>query len=325
MTEFKKAIYNDDKYYINKNQFFLFDEGYVKKKLSQLPFPMIIMDTEFFNKSHNTSKIPTALYDEKTPDLIYTLSFSIVKSYKELLKRNNENSITTYSIKKRMTDKDFDFQKEMNKILTKFFNLAIKQKINCLVFGGKANDEKILNRWINQHKAILNNKVSKLFIKNKDDDSIKINAFDIYPILEHGISVNNAIDHEKKYDEKDNLKKGLIGENTVQIPSLKRFFDYIKLFPNIESLKEDDQIYRLCVDVLKLFTLNLQDQNKFRKYNNSLKKAIKHCKNDVTKLLYLVLFLYCFAYLDQANNPFVKQKSKNLMGKNSKIEIKKGS
>jgi len=321
MTEFKKATYQEDKYYINKNQFFLFDKPYVKKQLAKLPFPMIIMDTEFFNKSHNTSKIPVTLYDEETPDLIYTLSFSIVKSYKDLLKRNNENSITTYSIKKRMTDKNFDFKKAMNKVLTKFFDLTIKQKINCLVFGGKANDEKILNRWINQNKAILNNKVSKLFIK--DNDSIKINAFDIYPILEHGISVNNAIDHEKKYDEKDNLKKGLIGENTVQIPSLKRFFDYIKLFPNIESLKENDQIYRLCVDVLKLFTLNLTDPKKYRIYNNSLKKAITHCKNDVIKLLYLILFLYCFAYLEETSNPFVKQKNNDLKGKNSNFEIKK--
>jgi hypothetical protein len=143
--EFKKVKYVDEKFFLNKDQYFIFEKEKVKKSLSEIAFPIIMMDTEFFNKSHDVKNIKPSLYDQETPNLIYNLSFSIANSYRDLLNRNNEKSITVLTVKKRFEDKNFDFKKQMDKMLTRFFNLAIKRKVKTLIFAGKSNDELILN------------------------------------------------------------------------------------------------------------------------------------------------------------------------------------
>jgi hypothetical protein len=124
-------------------------------------------------------------------------------------------------------------------------------------------------------------------------------------VLKDGFSVSNTLQGNIQYDADNNLKNGSIGENTKQIPGLRRFYEYVTLFPNIEQLDEEDNIYDLCVDVLRLFSLPYKKNKSANQDQHSLKLAIRHCRNDVVKLLYLIYFLHCFGNLDDQSNPFV--------------------
>jgi len=303
--EFKKVCFREGKYYLNEEQFFMVDREKIKKEMGEWSFPMLIMDTEFFNKSHDKFKIRPSAYTRKNPDIIYTLSFSIAQSYKDLLDRNNDRSVTSYSIHRRNSDKNFDAQKQMDKLLTKFFNMAFHKNIKSLVFAGKANDQIILNNWINQHTTVLNNKVTELFTKDPTTKKWAVKALDAYDVLKDGFSVSNTLQGNLQYDADNNLKNGSIGENTKQIPGLRRFYEYVTLFPNIEQLDEEDNIYDLCVDVLRLFSLPYKKNKMINQDQHSLKLAIRHCRNDVVKLLYLIYFLHCFGNMDDKSNPFV--------------------
>jgi len=133
-----------------------------------------------------------------------------------------------------------------------------------------------------------------------------VKALDAYDVLKDGFSVSNTLQGNVQYDADNNLKNGAIGENTKQIPGLRRFYEYVTLFPNIDQLDEEDNIYDLCVDVLRLFSLPYKT-NKFANHDqHSLKLAVRHCRNDVVKLLYLIYFFHCFGNLDDKSNPFVE-------------------
>gem|GEM_PF-823463 len=143
-TDFKQE---GDHYKLNKYQKFYVDQNLVKKHLLKIiKFPVVIMDTEFFNRSHDKGNFDHQLYSEAEPSLIYTLSFSFAQSYMDLLQRKNKKTISTLYVRRRYEQKHFDFKKTMDKMLTSFVNTCLTKEIKTLVFAGQSNDVRILER-----------------------------------------------------------------------------------------------------------------------------------------------------------------------------------
>ncbi|ATG97407.1 hypothetical protein CP520_01370 [Mesoplasma lactucae ATCC 49193] len=297
--------FEDGKYVLNKYQSFYVDEDAVEQDLlREIKFPVLIMDTEFFNRSHDPKPNDSGkkLYSDDEPSMIYTLCYSIANSYMDLANRKNKKSISTLYVRRKMNKADFNFKKEMDRMLTTFVNICIAKNIRTLVFAGESNDVKILTNWINNHSNLLNNKKQELFTRNKQTRQLEINTFDIYKTLEKGFSFSDFTTEGEEFYNPKNLKKGIMGENTIQIPSLKLFFDYFKEYYK-DKFEEKNGIYELCKDALTFYsTDSFASEKQFQEGIEVIREVRKHCRNDVLKLLYLINFMYVFGVLsnDQA-------------------------
>lgn len=292
-TDFKQE---GDHYKLNKYQKFYVDQNLVKEHLLKIiKFPVVIMDTEFFNRSHDKGNFDNQLYSEAEPSLIYTLSFSFAQSYMDLLQRKNKKTISTLYVRRRYEQKHFDFKKAMDKMLTSFVNTCLTKEIKTLVFAGQSNDVRILERWINQHPTLLNNKTTELFFRAKTTQKIEINTFDIYKTLENGFSFTNFNQTGTEFYNQKNLKPGKMGEKTVQLPGLAKFFDYFASYYQGNFLTEKTNIYQLCISALEFYTTpEFTDVEQFNSYNEKIREVRRHCQNDVLKLLYLINFIYVY-------------------------------
>lgn len=292
-TDFKQE---GDHYKLNKYQKFYVDQKLVKEHLLKIiKFPVVVMDTEFFNRSHDKGNFDTQLYNEAEPSLIYTLSFSFAQSYMDLLQRKNKKAISTLYVRRRYEQKHFNFKKTMDKMLTSFVNTCLTKEIKTLVFAGQSNDVRILERWINQHPTLLNNKTTELFFRSKATQKIEINTFDIYKTLENGFSFTNFNQTGIEFYNQKNLKPGKMGEKTVQLPGLAKFFDYFDSYYQGNFLAEKTNIYQLCISALEFYTIpKFADVEQFNSYNEKIREVRRHCQNDVLKLLYLINFIYVY-------------------------------
>ncbi|ADR24405.1 conserved domain protein [Mycoplasma leachii PG50] len=83
---FNKIIVENEKYYLNKYQYFYINKKEITKILKQISWPAIIVDTEFFNKSHNKEELQPTLYNDNEKDCKFGLYFTILICKK--LRRN---------------------------------------------------------------------------------------------------------------------------------------------------------------------------------------------------------------------------------------------
>lgn len=309
--KYKVIKKQEDRYYLNEYQFFYVDKNEMKARMSEIQFPAIVMDTEFFNRSHesydyNEKNFPR-LYDEEQKDLVYVLQYSFAQNFKEIHNRQNSKAIKSMTIKRNFKDPEYSFESQYDSTVKSFINMCINKNIKTLVFAGKENDARILKAWINKNKVLLNNKRSDLFIMNHKTKEYDVNAFDIYNVLNQNMSFSNFDKNGKQFYEPKNLKPGKKGENTLALPSLKKFFDYMQaIYPNTQFEEEDD-IYNLCVSALRFFSYKDANFKDYLKLNKDVKKAKTHCYNDVLKLLYLIDFLYVFMFYDDAENKYIKK------------------
>jgi len=91
------------------------------------------------------------------------------------------------------------------------------------------------------------------------------------------------------------LKPGKMGEKTVQLPGLAKFFDYFDSYYQGNFLAEKTNIYQLCISALEFYTIpKFADVEQFNSYNEKIREVRRHCQNDVLKLLYLINFIYVY-------------------------------
>ncbi|WP_041361964.1 hypothetical protein [Mycoplasma mycoides] len=303
---FNKIIVENEKYYLNKYQYFYINKKEITKILNQINWPAIIVDTEFFNKSHNKEEIQPTLYNDTQKDLVYILQYSFAKNLEEIYNRINRKAIKSLAIKRNYNDKTYDFFKQYNLLKKSFINMCINKKIKTIIFAGQSNDKKIIESWVNENKNLLKNKKSDLFILDKTTNEYKINSLDIYQVLNHLSFVNLDNQNQQFYNPK-NIQKGWIGENTITIPSLRKFIDYAKDIFNDSNLNDTEDIYLSCCNALKLFSLDKINIDEFEVLNKSVKLAKTHCFNDVLKILYLIDFIYAFSKFKNTNNKYIKK------------------
>lgn len=134
-----------------------------------------------------------------------------------------------------------------------------------------------------------------MFIRSKVTKEIEINTFDVYKTLEDGFSFSDYDKNGDEFYERKNLKKGKMGENTVQLPSLTKFFDYFADLYQGVFLEEKTNIYELCISALKFYTIDqFENREEFNNFNEKIKEVRRHCQNDVLKLLNLINFMYLY-------------------------------
>ncbi|WP_211246845.1 hypothetical protein [Mesoplasma photuris] len=300
----------EDKYYVNKHQYFLIDKKEIKSKMSKIAFPAIIMDTEFFNRSHDHNEMNKQLYSEEDHDIVYVLQYSFAQNFREIYTRNNRKSIKSMTMRRNYNDNHYNFMKQYDMTIKSFINMCINKGIKTLVFAGDANDAKILKTWINRNKQLLNNKKSELFILNEETHEYDVNTYDIYDVLNRNMSFSNFDKNGKQFYDPKNLKPGRMGENTLSLPSLKKFFDYMRTLSKNENFKEDEDIYKLCISALKFYSYDVATLEQHNAWNKDVKMAKVHCYNDVLKLLYLIDFLYAFMFFSDDKNKYIKNEKK---------------
>ncbi|PPE04543.1 hypothetical protein EELLY_v1c02230 [Entomoplasma ellychniae] len=286
---YKDLKIDGQKVILNNKQSIFFDTNSIQKNISEIKFPVLIVDTEFFNRSHDWEKTEPHLYDEQNKDQVYLINYSFAKSFKEIEIRNNFKSINNLSIKRKPNDLNYDFKKQHDSMFASFMSMCFNKNIKTVIFAGQDNDKKILENWINSHKSLFHNRKSDLFILNKETNTYKLNSFDIYDLLEQTLSFTNFDSEGNKFYNENNLKNGQ-KEQTIALRSLKKFFNYTrKLHTNVDFEEED--ITFLCTKALKFYSLKELDEKQHAYLSKFIKDVKKHCYNDVLKILLLIKFI----------------------------------
>ncbi|ATZ18032.1 hypothetical protein [Mesoplasma melaleucae] len=286
--KYKNLEIQDNKIKLNKHQSIYFNFEGLKNKLKEIKFPVIILDTEFFNRSHDFEKIEPKLYSENEKDIVYLMNYSFAKSFNEVQTRNNHKSINSLSIRRKVNDEKYNFKNQYQSMIKSFINMCVNKNIRTIIFAGQDNDKNIIEQWINTYKVLFKNKKTDLFIFNKETKAYDLNSFDIYDALEQNLSFTNYAKDGSKFYNEQNLKKGDI-HDSIKIRSLKKFFDYTEDLHSKYNFVEDN-IKFLCSRALKLFSLPEVSQAEHYRLSNSLKEARKHCYDDVLKILVLIKF-----------------------------------
>ncbi|ASZ09115.1 hypothetical protein CK556_01935 [Mesoplasma chauliocola] len=286
--KYKNLDIKENSIKFNKYQSIFFNFEGLQNKLTKIKFPVIILDTEFFNRSHDFDNIEPKLYSESEKDIVYLMNYSFAKSFNEVQTRNNHKSINSLSIRRKVNDDKYNFKNQYQSMIKSFINMCLNKNIRTIIFAGQDNDKKIIEQWINTYKALFKNKKTDLFLYNKETRLYTLNSFDIYDALEQNLSFTNYDKNGEKFYNEQNLKKGDI-EDSIKIRSLKKFFDYTDDLHSKYNFKEDNITY-LCSRALKLFSLTEISQGEHDKLSKSLKEARKHCYDDVLKILVLIKF-----------------------------------
>ncbi|PPE05170.1 hypothetical protein [Williamsoniiplasma lucivorax] len=295
---------NEDEFKINEHQGFFVDKPELSKHLKSIKFPVVILDTEFFNRSHDKTEMTNPLYNETNKSLVYIIQYSFARNLKEISLRNNHRAIKSMTIKRKYNDPTYNFYNQYQYMVKSFLNMLIAKNIKTIILAGSSNDKNILKVWINENKALLNNRKSDLFIQDPTTGVYTVNTIDVYDILGGAMSFINKKDNGEIFYDPNNLKKGTMGVETIQLPSLKKFFEYFDEVFNSSKMEDDEDIYGLSMSALNFLSLPNLKYPDFIRWNKDFKKAKIHCYNDVLKTLYLIDFWYEFCYSKQ--NKYLK-------------------
>ncbi len=311
---------DDGSFLLNKHQSFWFDKTVARKLLENIQFPIIVLDTEFFNHSHDNGEISEKLYNENDKDLVYVIQYSFAKSLKEISHRDNKKAIKSITIKRAHNDTDYDFHKQYKKMITSFLNMCRNKEIRTIVCAGATNDIKIINKWINDNKHFFTRKTLNLAFYNKEKGELNANYFDIYDILENSMSFTNTNKDGESFWNANYLPIGKQGHDSIALTSSKKFFDWFALISENTLKQENEDIYSMCCSAYNFYSYPVNKKMSFEQYqelNKIIKKVIDHCYNDVLKVLFFLAFVYEFTYLPLSKNSYIK-KSDMLSNTNKK-------
>ncbi|AHI52878.1 hypothetical protein [Spiroplasma culicicola] len=302
----------DNGYFLlNEFQNFRFDKNTAKKLLDNIQFPIIVLDTEFFNYSHDNGDFETKLYSEEQKDLVYVIQYSFAKSLKEIANRDNKKAIKSITIRRAYNDNGYNFHAQYKKMITSFLNMCRNKEIKTIVCAGASNDIKIINQWINENKNLFSRKTLNIAFYNKEKKELNANYFDIYDVLENSFSFSNTNKDGSEFYNAKNLPSGKQSQEMIALTSSKKFFDWFDSIDNNKNWKnEDEDIRSLCKTAYTFFAAPKTHKMSFEEYkvmNKAIKKVIDHCYNDVLKVLVFLEFVYEFIALPYNKNSYIKK------------------
>ncbi|AGR41146.1 hypothetical protein [Spiroplasma taiwanense] len=303
-------IIDDGFFLLNERQNFRFDKNIAKQLLENIQFPIIVLDTEFFNHSHDIGEFDTKLYDEKNKDLVYVIQYSFAKSLKEISNRDNKKAIKSITIKRGYRDYSYDFHSQYSKMIKSFLNMCRNKEIRTIVCAGASNDVKIINQWINDNKSLFTRKQLNMAFYNKEKKELNANYFDIYQILENSFSFSNTRKNGLEFWNKNNLPVGKQNDEMISLTSTKKFFDWFEEINSDIFKAEKEEIYSMCCSAYSFFSRPKKMDMSFEQYklmNKNIKKVIDHCYNDVLKVLIFLTFIYEFTYQPYNKNSYIQK------------------
>ncbi|WP_339031006.1 hypothetical protein [Spiroplasma endosymbiont of Cantharis nigra] len=303
-------IIDEGFFLLNENQNFRFDREGSKKILENIQFPIIVLDTEFFNHSHDNGENEKKLYDDNNKDLVYVIQYSFAKSLKEISNRDNKKAIKSITIKRNFNDKAYDFFDQYSKMIISFLNMCRNKEIRTIVCAGASNDVKIINKWINDNKRLFARKTLKMAFYNKDSKELNANYFDIYDILENTFSFSNTNKLGEEFWKRENLPAGKQSDEMIALTGTKKFFDWFEDINQNIFKDEKDDIYTMCCSAYSFFSRSVNrkmEYEEFKAMNKNIKRVIDHCYNDVLKVLEFLSFVYEFTQVPYAKNTYIKK------------------
>ncbi|WP_338971114.1 hypothetical protein [Spiroplasma endosymbiont of Panorpa germanica] len=293
-------------FYLNNHQFFKIDRPKLNSYLNQIKFPAIVIDTEFFNHSHDRNDPNNEkLYNENRKDVVVVFQYSFISNLKEITTRDNTKAIQSVSLKRGYNDSRYDFEAQYEKMVKSFLSNCIKKRIRTMIVAGGTNDNKIIQDWAAKYHTLFKNKKIDLFNFSTKSPLPDINSFDIYKPLEEALAFSNFNNKGSEFHVQKYLKPGWCGEDMISIPGLKKFFDYFEDINNHDFHEEKD-VYQLSCKALEFYSYKKISLEKYKSLNNDIKQIRKHCYNDVLKLLLLIDFLYSFSFLPYKDNKYIK-------------------
>lgn len=297
-------------FYLNQYQWFALDDKRLKQNLNKLKFPIMILDLEFFNQSHDLNKIEPKLYgdDPNNKSVVYILSYAIITSLKELTVVSYEKEIKELRIRRRLNDDQYNFKIQYDRMIKSFFNIILKNDVETILVAGKSNDKAILEQWVNEYRFLFKNKKVKVLETDKKQQC-KLKIQDVYDTLSSCMAFSNYKSDGSAFYNSNYLKKGFIKNDTIQIPSLKKFFKYMNGLYDDISFEDNDNICLLCASALEFFSSKQIEVARYHKLNQDVLKSLKHCQNDVYKILEILNFWYYFSLINQQKNKYLKQES----------------
>ncbi|QGS51923.1 hypothetical protein [Spiroplasma tabanidicola] len=310
MKKWSINIIEDGYFLVNEYQNFRFDKHIARTMLEKIQFPIIILDTEFFNHSHDEGEYEDKLYSEDQKDVVYVIQYSFAKSLKEIAYRDNTKSIKSIYIKRGHNDKTYNFQEQYSKMVTSFLSMCRNKEIKTIICAGASNDIKIINKWINDYKHLFARKSLNMAFYNKEKKELNANFFDIYDILENAFSFSNTTSTGEEFYNANNLPSGKQADNMIALTSCKKFYDWFESI-NIKAIKnEDEEIRNLCIAAYTFYSTPFEARMNFEVYRNMIsviRKVVVHCYNDVLKILIFLGFIYEFVYLPYEKNSYIKK------------------
>ncbi|WP_338984264.1 hypothetical protein [Spiroplasma endosymbiont of Diplazon laetatorius] len=303
-------IIDDGFFLLNENQNFRFDKDASKKILENIQFPIIVLDTEFFNHSHDSGNNDNKLYSDSNKDLVYVIQYSFAKSLKEISNRDNKKAIKSITIKRNFNDKTYDFFDQYSKMIISFLNMCRNKEIRTIVCAGASNDIKIINQWINENKKLFARKTLKMAFYNKESKELNANYFDIYDILEKTFSFSNTTRTGEEFWKRENLPKGKQSDEMIALTGSKKFFDWFEDISHNLLKDEKEDIYTMCCNAYSFFSKSVNAKIDFEEYksmNKNIKRVIDHCYNDVLKVLEFLSFVYEFTHVPYSKNSYIKK------------------
>ncbi|AOG60540.1 hypothetical protein SHELI_v1c05890 [Spiroplasma helicoides] len=304
------SIIDEGYFLLNENQTFRFDKEVAKKFLENIQFPIIVLDTEFFNHSHDSGEYEKTLFTETQKDLVYVIQYSFAKSLKEISYRDNHKAIKSITIKRGHNEPNYDFHDQYSKMITSFLNMCRNKDIRTIVCAGASNDVKIINQWINDNKKIFARKPLSMAFYNKDKKELNANYFDIYEILENAFSFSNTNSEGNEFYNPNNLPPGKQSSEMIALTSSKKFFDWFEVIDDNILKDEDDEIRNMCKIAYSFYACPKDKKISFDQYksmNKTIKKVVDHCYNDVLKVLIFLDFVFQFTALPYAKNSYIKK------------------
>ncbi|ATZ16354.1 hypothetical protein JN01_0605 [Entomoplasma freundtii] len=275
------------KYYLNEFQWFVMKPEGLAQDLAQIKYPALILDTEFFNQSHQIDANLTPLYNEKNKSIVYVLDYALIKTKKDLTLLNKDKLIKNFRLRRRLNDENYDFQKQYTQLIHNFCHLLVKNQVATIIVAGASNDRPILENWIKQCTSYFNRRSAPVILQPEP----KLFMLDVYNSLENNMAFANFKADGSVFWEPKNLKPGFYGPETRQLPSLKKFFEYMsQSYPKF-GFEDNADIYRLSQNALTFFTVpNFANEKTYHYLNRSVREAEHHCFNDVYKLWELLSF-----------------------------------
>lgn len=305
------SVIGEGYFLVNEHQTFRFDKNVARNEIENIQFPIIVLDTEFINYSHDDGEFDKKLYDEKNKDLVYVIQYSFAKSLKEIANRNNKKAIKSITIKRAHNDQEYDFYDQYSKMIKSFLNMCRNKEIKTIVCAGAANDMKIINQWINENKKLFARKTLNIAFYNKETKELNANYFDIYHVLENSFSFSNTNNNGEEFYNPNNLPRGKQGDDMIALTSSKKFFDWFEEVGTNNLLKsENEEIKDLCRKAYRLYAYPKDKKMSFEEYkvmNKAIKDVIDHCYNDVLRVLIFLEFLYEFTFLSYTKNSYIKK------------------
>ncbi|ASP28271.1 hypothetical protein SCORR_v1c04990 [Spiroplasma corruscae] len=302
----------DEGYFlVNESQTFRFDKNIAKSFIEKIEFPIIILDTEFFNNSHDiNNEYEEKLYNENNKDIVYVIQYSFAKSLKEISSRDNKKAIKSISIKRNYNDNSYNFYNQYEKMIISFLNMCRNKDIRTVICAGASNDVKIINLWVNNYRRLFTKKHLKMTFLNKEKNELNVNFFDIYTLLENSLSFSNTKNDGTEFWNKNNLPSGKQHDEMISLTSMKKFFNWFDEIVDDPFKLEKNDIYTMCCETYSFFSYPINKKISFESYkhmNNTLKKVIDHCYNDVLKILIFLDFIFEFTYNSYEKNKFIKK------------------